>query len=107
MPQRRKLRSVAEAREALEAVERAGVHRVAWAHANQVDARSLNAWRLILGRTARAWLRLVELVAHPDAPPAVSSGCAVRYGDLRVEIEATFDDEALVLKQAQPLAISR
>lgn len=92
----RKLRNAEEARQALEAVDRAGVHRVAWAHANQIDARSLNAWRLILARAARTELRLVELVTEAAPPSAMSSGCAVCFRDLRVEVDAAFDEEALV-----------
>lgn len=92
----RKIQSAEEAQAALEAVERAGCGRVAWAHANNVDARSLNAWRVNLAHRRRAPLRLVELVV--DAPPrgAGGTGCRVRYGDFVVEVDAGFEEDTLV-----------
>jgi hypothetical protein len=46
MLNQRKLKDADEARAALDAAERDGRGRVAWARANGVDARSLNAWRV-------------------------------------------------------------
>lgn len=67
---RRKLKSEAEAREALAAVSASGLSGVDWAAANGVDARSLHGWRLSLQRKDRALaeeapLRLVEWVVPP------------------------------------------
>lgn len=92
----RKLKNAEDARRALAAAERAGVPRAVWAHANQVNARSLNAWRLILARTVPTAVRLVELVAEPEVPASRPSGCTVRYRDVSVELDTDFDDEALV-----------
>ena len=81
------------------AVERTGRDRVAWAHEHNIDARSLNAWRLNLARVPRTALRLVELVTEVATrpPPApASAGCRVRHRDLVVEIDAGVDEEALV-----------
>lgn len=92
----RKLRNAEEARQALAAVERAGVPRAVWAHANQINARSLNAWRLILARSAPTAVRLVELVAEPEASASRPSGCTVRCRDVVVELDTDFDDDVLV-----------
>lgn len=90
----RKLRGESEARAALSAVEASGLSRVAWAHANGVDARSLNAWRLTLRRrgAAAAPLRLVELVASDAASEA---RYRVRVGTYVVEVDDQFEAEPL------------
>lgn len=95
----RKIQSAEEAHAALDAAERAGCGRVAWAHANNVDARSLNAWRVNLAHRRRVPLRLVELVvdaAEQAQPPvARNAGCRVRCGDFVVEVDAGFDQSTL------------
>jgi len=96
MPPGRKLRNAEEAREALEAAEREGLSRVAWAHANDVNARSLNAWRLVLGRKPRAALGWVEVVTRPDRQTPPSSGCSLHLGDVVLHVDPGFDDDTLV-----------
>jgi hypothetical protein len=96
MPPGRKLRNAEEAREALEAAEREGLSRVAWAHANDVNARSLNAWRLVLGRKPRAALGWVEVVTKSDRPTPPSSGCSLHLGDVVLHVDPGFDDDTLV-----------
>lgn len=89
----RKLRDESEARAALSAVEASGLSRVAWAHSNGVDARSLNAWRLTLRRRCAAEpLRLVELVAS-DA--VAEARYRVRVGAFVVEVDGQFEAEPL------------
>ena len=93
----RKIGGAADARACLAAVETSGLSRVAWARANGVDARSLNAWRLILdrasGRSSARPLRLVELVSDAPAPNAVHR---VRCGPFEVDIEGDIDEDRLV-----------
>ena len=103
---RRKLRNAEEARQCLLAVQNSGVTRVAWAHAHGIDARSLNAWRLVLQRGEKGSrprrppppappdLRLVEWVPadDPTAPPPCF---VVRCGRFAVELDAQFDEAAL------------
>ena len=90
----RKIRDEADARRCLRAAGSAGGSDVDWAHAHGVDARSLRAWRMNLGRRRAdnepSRLRLVELV------PTTASSPGGRYvlsmGDVRVE----FDDACAV-----------
>ena len=95
---RRKIRNGRDARACLDAVAESGLTRVAWAHANGVDARSLQAWRLTLERRASrvapspTTLRLVELVATEPRPPAAY---VVRCGSMAVEVDERFDDDVL------------
>lgn len=93
----RKIGGAADARACLAAVETSGLSRVAWARAHGVDARSLNAWRLILdrasGRSSARPLRLVELVSDAPAPNAVHR---VRCGPFEVDIEGEIDEDRLV-----------
>lgn len=93
----RKIDGAADARACLAAVEASGLSRVAWARAHGVDARSLNAWRLILDRASDRCcsrpLRLVELIA--DAPPS-SAVYRVRCGAFEVDIEGEIDEDRLV-----------
>lgn len=95
---RRKIRDAEEARACLATVEARGEPRAAWARANGIDARSLNAWRLNLERNTRRTgeLRLVELV--PTSPPAQPSSPAryqVHVGGFTVEVDDRFDDGVL------------
>ena len=92
----RRIRNEREAREALAQVAEAGVDRVDWARERGIDPRSLNAWRLNLARRQRAErgpLRLVELVAEPNA--AASSVVHVRCGPFVVDVTADVDDRLL------------
>jgi hypothetical protein len=91
----RKIRSADEARAALEAVDRWGGDRAAWARANDINPRSLNAWRLNLQRGQRSTPRLVELVAATTYRPS-NAGCRVLHGDFVVEVDANVDEDALV-----------
>lgn len=86
----RKVRDREEARWCLEAAESSGLHRADWARSNGIDARSLNAWRLNLGRRGPT-TRLVELV--PREVPAARY--TVRFGDFVVEVDERFDEETL------------
>lgn len=90
---RRKIKDEADAVECLAAVREAGVDAVSWAQANGVDARSLNAWRMNLGRrwSARPTrATLVELVAAPA--PKGGARYALVVGEARLE----FGDDCLV-----------
>lgn len=91
----RRLTGEEDARRCLRAAEGSQLGRRAWAHANGVNARSLNAWRLILGRKSRPApvLRLVEVVAA--TVPAAEATYAVRIGELRIEVDRHFDPVVL------------
>jgi hypothetical protein len=106
MSKRRKVRDVHEARRCLAAARRAGESAGAWARANGIDGRSLNAWRINLARnggaparsaaaaataaiTVRPRAALVELV--PAAPPAAPPRYVVLVGAVRVEVGDDFD----------------
>jgi hypothetical protein len=90
----RKVRDAEEAAALLDAAEASGMTRAAWARRHGIDARSLNAWRLNLGRPepAAGPVRLVELVG-----PAVASGAplVVRCGPFSVEVSEGADDDVL------------
>lgn len=87
----RKIRDEADARRCMAAAAGAGSSDLDWAHAHGVDARSLRAWRLNLGRRrAERGLRLVELVPSSSSPPPARYALAM--GDVRVE----FDDGCTV-----------
>ena len=107
MTERRKITDADDARRCLAAARRAGKRVGAWAQANGVDGRSLNAWRMNLARRgggprrraqaqpARAALAprprpaLVELIPAPrPAPPA---RYVVLVGDVRIEVGDGFD----------------
>jgi hypothetical protein len=93
----RKIRDANDAWNALDAIARSGSERVAWARANNIDARSLNAWRVNLSRGSRSPLRMVELVANRSADDdRADSGCTVRFGDFAVEVEIDVDEDTLV-----------
>ena len=92
----RKIRSAADARACLTAVAESGQERAAWARAHNVNARSLNAWRLNLARgraRPRRPLRLVELVSVDTAAPTVYR---VRCGVFEVEVDGAIEDDWLV-----------
>lgn len=90
---RRKIRDAEDARRCLDQASRSSLGRAAWARAQGVDARSLNAWRLNLARKSepRRSLRLVELVP----PPRPVATYRVRCGPFEVEVDEAFDVEVL------------
>lgn len=85
-----------DARRCLAQVVASGAPRAAWARANGVLPRSLNAWRVTLDRKARARaggeLRVVELVAPP---PAAGAPLCLRVGRVEVDVDSTVDDALL------------
>lgn len=99
----RKVRDEAEARRFLEAVARSGLERADWAHQHGIDARSLNAWRLVLarkdgeadpGRASSGALEFLELVSTtPDTRS--SSPLGLRVGDVHIGVPGDFDDDHL------------
>jgi hypothetical protein len=91
---RRKVRDAREAETCLAAAAASGLSRARWAEANGVDARSLNAWRLNLGRGGRdTEVRFVEMVARERIER--SALYVVRCGDLGIEVDELFDDDVL------------
>ena len=95
----RKIRDADDARACLSAVEESGLDRVRWAHDHDVDARSLNAWRVNLAQRERQdtpeTLRLVELVPTPPRGRE-HSGIRIRRGPWTVEVDPDFDPGMLV-----------
>lgn len=99
----RKIKDEAEAKDCLSRVAASGQSRVVWARAHGIDARSLNAWRLNLGRGGRRQaaandadgLRLVELVSmtpcRVDRPVSIRVTC----GPFTVEVPSGFEEEHL------------
>jgi hypothetical protein len=90
----RKVRDAVEAAELLDAAEASQMERADWARTNGIDARSLNMWRLNLGRHRQEppSLRLVELVAATGVP---RTPLVVRCGPFAVEVGADMDEELL------------
>jgi hypothetical protein len=89
----RKITNAEEARRCLDEVAESRLGRAEWAHRNGINARSLNAWRLILARAERQVpARWVELVA---AQPAPTARYVVRIGDVAVEVGDDFRDDTL------------
>ena len=83
----RRIKNEADARVCLAAERAAGGDACGWARARGVDGRSLNAWRLNLGRRrSRPKTRpaLVELVAAP-APRVGDAQYALVLGNARIE----------------------
>jgi len=85
----RKIRDEVDARECLAAVRATGGDRVAWSRVHDVDARSLNAWRVVLERKASskrkgAAVKLVELVPVPRPSAA---RYIVDLGAARIELD--------------------
>lgn len=93
----RKILDEADARACLDAVRASGLTRVEWAHANGVDARSLNAWRLNLDRrdATPPPVDFLELVPV-RAPSSPGLGVRVHFGGLVVEVPDDFDDHHLL-----------
>ena len=93
----RKVAGATEARRLLEEAALRGVERAVWARARGVDPRSLNAWRMNLGRKGAeatgSGLRLVEVT--PEPPLASSARYTVVVGHVRVEVGDDFCEAAL------------
>jgi transposase-like protein len=91
----RKVRDAEEAAALLDAVEASGMTRAAWARRHGIDARSLNAWRLNLGRQEPATqpLRLVELVSSSTTTAAPM---VLRCGPFSMELAQGVDDDLLL-----------
>lgn len=111
----RKIGDELEARRCLNEVDRSGMRPRDWAHSQGIDARSLNIWRVILGRKGgaaaprRARSRpvavtaagLVELVptSRSSAPPSVVASAAryvLEIGTARIEFGDDFSAATLV-----------
>lgn len=95
----RKIRDEADARNCLNDARDSGTPRVEWARAHGVDARSLNAWRVILERkdAASRPVELVELVPTTGPTPVSERPpLRVRSEGLVVEVPADFDDDHLL-----------
>ena len=88
----RKIRGAREARALLEEQRRSGLLPAEFARSRGVDGRSLNAWRINLGRSKKApevpELQLVELVA---AAPVKRPVLTVRCGPFAVDVPTQFD----------------
>ena len=77
-----------------------GVALAAWAREHGIDGRSLNAWRVNLGRSGepapkQQQARLVELVPTPASAAGSSARYAIHCGELTVEVDERFDDATL------------
>ena len=93
----RKIDDERQARAFLKAAKSAGVPLKTWARAHGIDGRSLNAWRINLGRARTRTSpkpRLVELVPSRDGERPASY--IVRIADVTVELGDDFREEALV-----------
>ena len=93
----RKIRDEVDARQCLEAASHSGVSRKQWARDHGIDARSLNAWRMNLGRRGerrQPALRLVELVPADNGSEA-SHPLVVRCGPWSVEVTSDVDEVLL------------
>ena len=113
MNEQRKITNERGARRCWAAAGKTGERVVAWARANGIDGRSLNAWRMNLARrgsrsmptpmatrrrtamVVRSRAALVELV--PASRPSASAAAryAVHVGEVRVEIGDDFAAETL------------
>lgn len=99
----RKVRDESEARRLLEAVTRSGLERAVWARQHGINARSLNAWRLVLAkkdgqvrprRESPSSLEFLELVPTPPAERRTVT-LGVHVGGVFIDVPADFDDEHL------------
>ena len=80
----------------MNAAHDSGLERADWAKENGIDPRSLNAWRINLGRTgAHDGPRMVELVAGSQGHVSASATYTVRCGRFAVEIDADFDEQVV------------
>ncbi|MCB9745455.1 MAG: hypothetical protein H6740_22950 [Alphaproteobacteria bacterium] len=88
----RKIRDHADAVASLAAAEASGLDRVSWARRHDIDARSLNAWRVNLERGEGRRPRLVELVpiSAPSAPRYL-----LRFDGVELEVDDHFREDTL------------
>lgn len=111
MTERRKIMDEREARRCLAAAAKTGKRVGAWARANGIDGRSLNAWRINLAKRAapaangrlpaatamvvqpRSRRALVELVPAP--PSNTAARYVVHVGRLRVAVSDDFEPTTL------------
>lgn len=99
----RKVRDEAEARRLLDAVSRSGLGRAVWARQHGINARSLNAWRLVIDKKDRKAgsrrgpspeLTFLELVPTASGTPSALA-LSVHVGDVRIEVPADFAEDHL------------
>lgn len=111
----RKIEDATEARECLSSAKASGLTNAEWAQQEGIDGRSLNAWRVNLGRGSESRgakrsskgsrvgkskptaPRLVELVPVASMPRAAAMAprYAVRCGELTIELDELFEEEPL------------
>ena len=94
----RKIRDRVDAERCLDAVAHSRLALRDWAHQHDVDARSLNMWRVLRDRRSprvpsAAPLRLVELVTPESV--AVRPLYRIRIGAFEVEVDGDFDAQVL------------
>ncbi len=89
----RRIRDEVEARACLAKVTASRRPLAAWSREHGLDGRSLNMWKVNLERREVAALRprFVELVPRAS----VSARYAVILGDVRVEVDDSFEPETL------------
>jgi hypothetical protein len=93
LPVMRRIRDEVEARACLAKVTESGRPLAAWSREHGIDGRSLNTWRVNLERRELAALkpRFVELVPRAS----MSARYAVVVGDVRIEVDDSFQPETL------------
>src|SRR5262245_34760113 len=92
----RKVRDAADAAQLLDAAEASDLERADWARRHGISPRSLNAWRLILGRHRREGPSLRVVALGPETGTAKGHApLVVRYGAFSVEVDASFDENLL------------
>lgn len=85
----RRIRDLADARSCLALVATSGLGLAAWARAEGIDGRSLQAWHLNLGRRSVSRPRFVELVPEARREPA---RYLLRFDRVTVELDDRFED---------------
>lgn len=105
----RKIKDAKDARECLSAAKASGLTNAEWARQEGIDGRSLNAWRMNLGVSAKSRSskksrcskskatppRMVELVAPAKSSMPKRPRYAVRFGELTIEVDEHFEEETL------------
>lgn len=93
LPVMRKIRDEVDARACLAKVTESGRPLAAWSREHGIDGRSLNTWKVNLERREVAALkpRFVELVPRAS----MSARYAVIVGDVRIEVDDSFQPETL------------
>lgn len=93
----RRIRDERDARECLRAAAGSPLERAEWARDHGIDPRSLNAWRINLGRSGEPHHGMLELVAA-TADARVDKAAqvyTVRCGGFAVEVGPDFDEHVL------------